>query len=516
MQLTTVETVLRHPSLARGEPRIVAGAAGLQRRVRWVHSSEVLEIASLLRGGELLLTGGEMLGAASGEDQRRYVRELAERRVAGVCIETGGGLPELPPSLLAEADDLGFPVVELRRRIPFVDVAEAVNGELVNESVTRLRYSGELAHAFSGLLSQGGDVQALMELIRERTGAWAALYDSHGSLMAEVDAPDEADAGQPAAPSAANPTFRITVRGAHTATLVLTPRPDSDPDLLAIVGERASEALGLALLRSRPRSTRDLAGSELARLASGKPSESSRLAQLGQIVGIDPEDPVVGIALVTPVTSAGLPGLDGLLQRYGRIAMDTSETQVRIVLSFPGRREAARSRRVLLDQLREWASDLEAVGVGVGPVVPALASVALSMELAEASLRERSSYGPGWAVDAATVALDDLLHSPDIRAQRERFVRGQLAMLMALRPVERETLLHTLETFFACGCNKTRTAEVLHLQRQSLYGRLDRAFGLLGGDPTGTDRALPLHLAVRLRERQPRGAAERRTGAANH
>jgi purine catabolism regulator len=43
---------------------------------------------------------------------------------------------------------------------------------------------------------------------------------------------------------------------------------------------------------------------------------------------------------------------------------------------------------------------------------------------------------------------------------------------------------------------------------------LDRAFGLLGGDPTGTDRALPLHLALRLRDRQPRAAAEQRTALA--
>src|SRR4051812_36481038 len=110
MQLT-LEAVLRHPSLARGEPRVVAGAAELQRRVRWIHSSEVLEIASLLRGGEFLLTGGAMLRAASVADQRRYVRELAARGVAGVGIETGRDLAEVPPSLLTEAEELGFPVV---------------------------------------------------------------------------------------------------------------------------------------------------------------------------------------------------------------------------------------------------------------------------------------------------------------------------------------------------------------------------------------------------------------------
>ena len=45
-------------ALEAGAPVVVAGEAQLDRqRVRWVHSSEVLEIAPLLSGGELLLTG---------------------------------------------------------------------------------------------------------------------------------------------------------------------------------------------------------------------------------------------------------------------------------------------------------------------------------------------------------------------------------------------------------------------------------------------------------------------------
>src|SRR3954471_8566425 len=115
----TLESALKHPSLARGEPRVLVGGEEGRRRVRWIHSSEVLEIASLLRGGELLLTGGQMLARATAAEQRRYVRELAERRVTAVAIETGPELRAIPPAVLQEAAERGFPVVELRRRVPF-------------------------------------------------------------------------------------------------------------------------------------------------------------------------------------------------------------------------------------------------------------------------------------------------------------------------------------------------------------------------------------------------------------
>jgi purine catabolism regulator len=495
----TLERVLAHPSLTRGEPCVRAGSAGLQRRVRWIHSSEVLEIASLLRGGELLLTGGAMLGAAPAADQRRYVQQLSERNVAGVAIETGPGLPAVPAAVLSEAELLDFPVVELRRRIRFVDVAEAVNAELVDASVTRLRYGGELAHALSGILAAGGDVRELLELLGQRTGVPVALFTSAGQLISAYPGGGDDPAADPASAPLAGTTSRISVRGAHTATLVFSPRPDTDLDLLAVVSERAGEAVGLALLRSHPPSTRDLAAGELARTACRVPQERGRLVHLGQLIGFDPADPVVGIALATAATSAGLPGLDDLLRRHGRVATDTADTAVRAVVSLPDRRGAATSRTALVEELREWADGLDSVVVGVGPVVPDLAAVPTSMELAVSSLQRRSAYGPGSVVDATTTALEVLLGGEDLQPAREQFVRGQLAMLLSLRPGEGETLMHTLEVYLDSGCSKTRTAEVLHLQRQSLYGRLERVFRMIGGDPTGTDRALPLHLALRLR-----------------
>ncbi len=51
-------TVLRDHSLVRADPVLLTDRKHAARIVRWVHSSEVLDIAPLLRGGELLVTGG--------------------------------------------------------------------------------------------------------------------------------------------------------------------------------------------------------------------------------------------------------------------------------------------------------------------------------------------------------------------------------------------------------------------------------------------------------------------------
>ncbi|HCA84464.1 MAG TPA: PucR family transcriptional regulator, partial [Streptomyces sp.] len=258
--------VLAHPGLAVARPRVLTGSDALERTVRWVHSSEILEIAHLLRGGELLLTGGTMLAGATEEAQRSYVRRLAAREVAGVAIETGAELPAVPGAILAEAGAAGFPVIELRRVVPFVEVAEAINGLLVNDSVARLRSVGVLSHDLSGILAEGGGVQEILDALVRHVSAAASVFDTAGRLIAAGTGPSGPEP-EPA-DRAGGMGARITIRGVPAATLVLHPGPGADTEMLELAQERAVEALRLALLRTRPPNSRDLATSELVRVAA--------------------------------------------------------------------------------------------------------------------------------------------------------------------------------------------------------------------------------------------------------
>ncbi|WP_116043429.1 PucR family transcriptional regulator [Amycolatopsis palatopharyngis] len=498
----TLSQVLAHPSLTVADPAVLAGSSNLERRVRWIHSSEVLDIATLLRGGELLLTGGQVLGTASESEQRRYIRGLSERRVAGVAIETGPDLPAVPGVVLDEARAYEFPVIELRRVVPFVGVTEAVNAELVNNSVARFRYGGELAHSLAAILSRGGGVQSLLEELAHRTTSSVALFDSAGELITEAHPDEEAPAVSPLN----GMTSRITIRGAHAATLMFYPSQDSDVDLLAVAGDRAGEAITLALLRTNPPSPRDFAASELARLTARAPDQRHRILHLGEVVGLRVDDPVVAVAIHGPAGSPALPGLDGVLRRYGRVALDMGEAEVLGVVSLTDRSNAAVVRNALISGLTAWARDVDELVVAIGPVVPGLSAAPESMSPALSCLEHRVAYGGSVVVDAAATMVLDWLRSEALRPKAEQIAYSQLAMLNALRRREADVLMSTLEAYFDAGCNKTRTAEALHLQRQSLYGRLERAFAMLGGDPTGTERALALHLALKLRH-IPRGLA---------
>lgn len=98
--------------------------------IRWTHVSEVLDIARLLEGGELLLTTGMALNVPP-ERQRAYVRELKEQQVSCVMLELGRHFNQVPKALAEAADELGLPLIALPYDTRFVKVTEAIHRELM-------------------------------------------------------------------------------------------------------------------------------------------------------------------------------------------------------------------------------------------------------------------------------------------------------------------------------------------------------------------------------------------------
>ena len=79
--------------------RLVAGEAGLENAVRWVHISELEDPTPWLSGGELLLTTG--MGLLDAEGQREYVQRLAGHGLAGLGLGTGFAHESVPEALRA-------------------------------------------------------------------------------------------------------------------------------------------------------------------------------------------------------------------------------------------------------------------------------------------------------------------------------------------------------------------------------------------------------------------------------
>src|SRR6476646_2220241 len=187
--------VLDHPVLQPAHPVLLSGEEHVDHAVRWVHTADLYDIAPLLRGDEVLLTNGVGLVGIDEAGRRLYVRRLAESGVAGLLFEVGRTFAQVPQDMVDEARDVGLPVVELQPVLRFTEVAEAINSELIDRSVARLRHADEISRTLSEALARGASLSELLEHIAATLKTSVSLSDYAGRVVVAAGHfdPTEAD-----------------------------------------------------------------------------------------------------------------------------------------------------------------------------------------------------------------------------------------------------------------------------------------------------------------------------------
>ncbi|WP_456299243.1 PucR family transcriptional regulator [Micromonospora chokoriensis] len=189
----TVREVLALDPVRHGAPRVVAGDAELDRPVRWIHIAEVPDIATLLGGGELVLTTGIGL---PGDDAglRAFIGDLADVGVSGLVVELGRRyLTGVPRVMVAAAERRGLPLVELRRATPFVRITEAVHALIVDAQLTELRATEEIHQRFNDLSVEGADTAEVIRQAAELSGCPVVLENLSRQVLGYDPAGESAE-----------------------------------------------------------------------------------------------------------------------------------------------------------------------------------------------------------------------------------------------------------------------------------------------------------------------------------
>jgi PucR family transcriptional regulator, purine catabolism regulatory protein len=487
--------VLDHPCLAAADPLVLAGEDHLSRPVTWVHTSEVLHVADLLRGGELLLIGGLALEEADEHERRRYVRSLMDRSVAGLAIETGPRFPVVPPEMIEEASRLGLPLIELRRVVRFVDVSQSVNGQLIHESIRRVQLADQISHALAGALAAGADLADLLKVLSAQTAADIDLLSLTGQVIVSAEAPGgEAEpASQDDSVRGTTITVPVAMSGVTVALLALRPRPNADLVLLDVAQERAPEVFALALMRTRPpsqfeRDVRDL----LTMIANVSPA-TNRYRDLVTRVGFATAGPYVTVV----ARFDGLPTtapIEAALRRHHRRTLSQVHQGRYLAVVGLGGTTLSRGRDEVLGDLKSTALPPGTrIAVGPGAGTPDLIIRCMGEAI---STLDIPGNGSSAVIDSADLSVERLLLALDKPAVIDEFVEEQLGSLIRADRARGSELVTTLSAYIRHWGRKTDTAAALHLQRQSLYQRLERIFDLLGELPAGSPRLGGLLIAA--------------------
>lgn len=528
MRHLTLREVLALPVVRQADAQVLAGEGQLERGVRWLHASDLPDVAPLLRAGDLVLTTGIGFPDDDGAGAfTSYAEALAVAGAAGVIVELGRRWSASVPATLVEAfvaHDL--PLIVLRHEVRFAAVTQAVGELIVDRQIAELRDAERVHETFTELsFVQAGPGQILEAVQRLAGSAVVVESEQHQVLDFLPGAGDISGFLEDWAVRSG----RVQIAGRtgwdmHNGWLVtrLGPKergwgrliiqsPQPPSQRLIAVAERAAAALALHRLHHRDR------------------DNLVRRTHHDLIVGLsaDPQSPDV----VRRCDLAGFPTVRrrfvGLVVRP-RIADGTGRrsatddliatavqacSEVRapaliceidgdahVLLSFGERTSEERA----VDQIGQRISRHHRVHLAAGRAGNGPASIERTLQEATQILGALPQSANSTQVhrleDVHVRGLVTLLGRDD---RLRLFVERELAPLLDHDRGSTINLIEAVRALLWHPSSKTDAAASLHLSRAAFYTRLEKVEQVIRADLDDPDIRLSLHLALLAMELAP-------------
>ncbi|GAB7007034.1 PucR family transcriptional regulator [Nocardioides sp. AN3] len=520
--MITVSDVLLMPVVRSADPQTLAGHDGLSRSVRWVHTTELPDIAGLLREGDLVLTTGIAL-ADTAEGLAAFAHSLAESGAAGLFLELGRRWQEAPPALVETCEIEGLPLVVLRREARFASVAQSVGERIVDQQLTELRESQQVHDTFTALSVAEAGPKEILEAVSNLAAATAVLESEEHRVLDYVVGPGDATAflddwhrrslaAQPRGRTAWDSSHgwliaRIGRSERRWGRLVLdSPTPPSQR--LVAVAERGAAALAMHMLHDRQRTSRERQVHHELLVALLADPTSPEVEQRCRLAGV-PTANRRFIAVAFRPTEGELRRSSAAADELVAALVHATATRpipvliapvgglVRALLSVPRRMSAAKVADDIAGALPSRLGFLAAAGSEVHD----LSTVDRSMREARQVLAAlRDDAAPGKVHHLVDVHVRGLLTLVGDDERLHAFSDRELGPLRSGAEHHDTRLEQALRAVLQHPASKSAAAASIAVSRPVLYERIAQIERRLGVDLDDGETRTSLHLALIIDE----------------
>jgi purine catabolism regulator len=183
MTLTIAQALHELPILSKAQ--VVAGAGGVERTIRWTHIIDHPDVVPWVQEGHLLLTTAFAI-MLHPELQADLIRALDEKHLAGMLINIGRYMLEIPAEMIAAADACGFPLITLPWDVDFTAVTHAIHEHILQEQYALSEQADAIHQALTRLVLEGGDLARLTRQLAEILHCSVTIEDESLRLLAHT------------------------------------------------------------------------------------------------------------------------------------------------------------------------------------------------------------------------------------------------------------------------------------------------------------------------------------------
>lgn len=541
----TVEQILALDVLK--DARLLAGQAGLDRKVTSVTVGEVPDIADWLSGGEMVLS---TMFAVKGdlERQREFCRRVMMAGAAALFVKTTRFVENVPADVIKLADKRRFPIVEVPQGLRWTRLMQDATEVIINRQASQLEQSQSIHRDLLGVVIRGGGWQELADEASRLLESPVAVLDiSLEVLAASTDLPVAAsDFGARLEQDEVRERFAGMGKGEQLFRLqdvdlpimfvlpivvsykrlgyvcALTETPDlSSMEMLVLEHSATIAALEMAQDRVRFETEVRLKGDFVDDVISGGERAGDSMLRRGAFLGCD-------LSRGATVVLVGVDEFDGIVARKG---LDQEELDKKVERFFsrcsrfvsssePSSLVSLKSGHVViflcgrtaqdgaaLDRLSTALEDTAQTGelsvsIGIGGFVPDSAQMDRGYQEALVALKVgRKLSGPGTVLHFRDVGTYRLLL--DIWERDPGEVRSLYDQTIG--PIDRydeangTQLAQTLIVFFRNNESLTKTAAELYAHRHTIRYRLEKIAEISGLSVFQTEHKERLGLGLKAR-----------------
>ncbi|GAA2721737.1 PucR family transcriptional regulator [Actinocorallia aurantiaca] len=490
--------------------RLLSGEHALDRPVRWVYLTELVETGRYLSGNELVLTG--LIGPQLRESPEALVEELVDAGATAL----GVGLSiqdEVPPRVREACSRSGLPLVEVPRELSFGTISEVVTRRLTAERAAGLATVLGRHRRLISSVAEGSGLRRVFELTRAELGRACWVVSPTGRVIVGPG-PDLPEAGRLAAeyltaarlphvtdavdgePGGSYTLLPVNTRAAHRVAGWFLACEGALVDVPEEGRESAYELAALtALERARLEEGHRVERRLLNALLDQTVTEPTEVAARMRACGLDPERRFVAVACEFGGADDGVAVLRELMPEAAAVTALEGEAVTVVPDGDPGLVERLRASVALL----ETALVRERLTVGVS--APATGPSLLRGAVEEA--RHTRRLAAARRAGRAHVVTSDEIHShalllatvPD--GVRRSFRDRLLGPLQVYDAEHHSDLVRTLSAFLDHSGSWNRCAGELHLHVNTLRYRMRRIEELTGRDLSTLEDRVDFFLALR-------------------
>ncbi|MCR2045294.1 PucR family transcriptional regulator [Anaerosalibacter massiliensis] len=147
--------------------KLIAGFKGVRNTISRVNIMADPDILDWVYEGEFLLTTAYFFEKDNIEVQKKLIRVCSDKKLAGIGIKVMPYLDSMPEEVLNLANELNFPLIDIRYSISLSDIMTSTFKEIFNKQASLLERIENVHERFMAVMLEGKGIEEVTQVVHE-------------------------------------------------------------------------------------------------------------------------------------------------------------------------------------------------------------------------------------------------------------------------------------------------------------------------------------------------------------